>query len=189
VRQDAGSGRGLPDLIEIKAGVPLWPLFHPATLAKRETTGVKLMSSITKLKLATALLPLALCGCSYGGAPASQMAVPVITRMGTWFGAQAVGPALQKEAYEAMTGQPLDCRVQAVAESSLACNAGREMAARNIALGHSEPRYTQVAAAVARCDAGKIPDPPFHEDYCDAYREIRNEIDSRVAELKASGAV
>jgi hypothetical protein len=76
-----------------------------------------------------------------------------------------------------------------MARSNLDCEEGVEMAARMRAFDKPDPRYDSLAAAVDRCNAGKIPEPPFHEDECKQLIALRLEIDTRATELEASGKV
>jgi hypothetical protein len=112
---------------------------------------------------------------------ANVAAVPV------WNGAQAGAASLNEKLYQAThSGDPSFCLHGLW---NVYCSATRENMARQKALGQTAIGYGELATAVQRCDAGKVPAPPYNEQECDKYRALVNEIDARVAELKKSGAV
>jgi hypothetical protein len=105
----------------------------------------------------------------------------------TWGAANAGARTLQEKLYRATHGG--DPSICSAGHVSMECRGFRETMARQVALGNQDHSYQQLSAAVARCDAGKIPEPPFHEEQCDLYRTWKQEIDARIEELKKSGSV
>jgi hypothetical protein len=125
-------------------------------------------------------LPLALSGCVAG--------VPLMAPMvlGSEAAIGAGGYGLDKMIYG---DEPRACRSAYISDTMIECAKGRENIARTIALGGQDYQYDQMVTAVARCDAGKIPAPPLHEDHCDKYRAYKQDIEARIAGLKNAGVV
>ena len=135
----------------------------------------------TPLMLPAALL---LSGCMAAAVPVAELGVA--PALGA---AQAKVLNLEEKLHVAVYGEPSICDDPSIAQTDLYCKLGSENAARDVALGKPTASYASYKAAVARCDAAKIPDPPLNEKDCDRYREVVQKIDARAAELKKAGVV
>jgi hypothetical protein len=130
----------------------------------------------SKALLLVSCLGLAGCGGSYGSA-----LVPMTLLQS---GLQATSTGAAWGAQQALAKED-ECDV--IGRSSLECEEGVEMAARMRATDQPDPRYDAIASAVDRCNQGLYPEPPFHEDECKDLIALKLEIDTRAAELEASG--
>lgn len=69
------------------------------------------------------------------------------------------------------------------------CPDGRELIAREVALGQPNGVYVMLTDGAKNCSVGKIPPPPLHENNCDEIIETKDAIDVRIKELKDEGVV
>jgi hypothetical protein len=143
---------------------------------------------VTEKAFVLMMTALALSGCGYYGATHAAMGAATLGTS-TLYGAAGGIPGMADRLSIAVRGEPTICQNEAAATTNLDCKRGQEALAVSLAMGKSDPRYDYMARNVARCDAGKIPEPPATEEECDDLRAFKQEIEQRVAELKASGKV
>lgn len=143
---------------------------------------------VTVKALVPVMTALALSGCGYYGATHAAMGAANLGA-GALYSAAGGIPGMADRLSLAVRGEPSGCQMEEIAVRDLDCKRAQEALAVSLAMGKSDPRYDYMARNVARCDAGKLPEPPVTEEECDDLSAFKQKIDQRVAELKASGKV